>query len=101
MECHESSGTATIAAAAGSVVAHGGLEVSVAAPAIRKTVVAIVISIAGLAFLAWLDEREEGRAALEDFAQEQAVSADQLASRLARELAGVKKDAILIGESER
>lgn len=67
--------------------------------ALRTTLIAIVLSITALVVLAGLDVWNEGSAALEDFAEDQAIIARTVAEKLEERLAGVRKDAFLLAEA--
>lgn len=65
----------------------------------RTTLVAIVFSVSALVVLAALDGWNEGAAALEDFAEDQAIIARSVADQLEERLTGIRRDAFLIAEA--
>ncbi|MFO0759775.1 MAG: HAMP domain-containing sensor histidine kinase [Byssovorax sp.] len=59
----------------------------------------MLLAVASVAALAFWDEERESGAALDDFAEEQAMLAGSVASELSTRLAAIRRDALLIAES--
>jgi two-component system NtrC family sensor kinase len=67
--------------------------------ALRLTLISIVVSVSALIALAAVDGWSEGKAALEDFAEDQAIIARTIADKLQDRLTTVRRDAFLIAEA--